>query len=100
MKRQERWVYIESQMRKSQEWAGSFQNRENRTREVLGGGLGVLRFAEGMGSGGEDRDHGINPVSHTAGFGGHPQPPPLGVAGTWRIPGAEPRPRPSENEGW
>lgn len=42
---------------KPQEWAFSFLEQKT-WAEVLGGGQGVLRFAEGKGPGGEERDQG------------------------------------------
>lgn len=76
------------------------QSRENGLREVLGGTVGALKFAEGMGPGGEDRDQGINedlhrPLAHSDGLGGSPSLYPGKVQGTPRVPRAEPRPLPS-----
>lgn len=76
------------------------QSRENGLREVLGRRVGALKFAEGIGPGGEDRDRGINQdlhraLAHSDGLGRHPLPLLWEGAGDPQGTRAEPRPLPS-----
>lgn len=89
---------------KPQEWAFSFLEQKT-WAEVLGGGQGVLRFAEGKGPGGEEKDQGGTqhlPRDNSGSSGQAREATPASTGegrGTQRVPGAAPRPASPHEKG-
>ena len=105
MKRQKTWVSLEAKQADLKSGPSHSCSRKHGLREVLGGGQGVLRFAEGKGPGGEERDQGGNQNLPCDNSGSSRQaweatPASTGEGrGTQRMPGAEPRPASQHEKG-
>ena len=105
MKRQKKRVSLEAKQANLKSGPSHSWSRKHGLREVLGGGQGVLRFAEGKGPGGEERDQGGNQNLPRNNSGSSRQareatPASTGESrGTQRVPGAEPRPASPHEKG-